>query len=157
MQLDQWAKRHNVTREALDELRALFIAPAPVDTRLKGASEAAVSNEVRLEAAEKGVVLYRNQVGACKDKSGRLIRYGWMNDSKAMNERVKSGDFIGIRPVLITPEMVGCTIGQFVMREVKKASWTFKGNSHELAQLRCLKFVASKGGDACFTNGRGSI
>ena len=85
------------------------------------------------------------------------MRYGWMNDSKAMNERVKSGDFIGIRPVLITPEMVGCTIGQFVMREVKKASWTFKGDAHEMAQLRCLEFVASKGGDACFTNGRGSV
>lgn len=154
--MQQWAKRHGVTPEALDELQRMLTHPESVKP-LVGKSEAAVLNSVRLEASEKGVRLYRNNVGACQDKSGRLVRYGWMNDSKQMNERIKSGDLIGIRPVLITPDMVGTTIGQFVMREVKKGDWTFKATPHEMAQLRCIEFVVSLGGDACFANGRGTL
>ena len=154
--VQKWAKRHGVTPEALDELQRMLTHPEDVKP-LVGKSEAAVSNAVRLEASEKGVRLYRNNVGACQDKSGRLVRYGWMNDSKQMNERIKSGDLIGIRPVLITSDMVGTTIGQFVMREVKKGDWVFKGTPHELAQLRCIEFVVSLGGDACFANGRGTL
>lgn len=155
--LKDWAARHNVTPEALDELQKLFTYPVDTPTSLQGASEGAVSNAVRLEASRKGVRLYRNNVGACEDKRGRLVRYGWMNDSKQMNERIKSGDLIGIRPVLITQDMVGSTIGQFVMREVKKGGWMFKGDPHEKAQLACLEFVVSLGGDACFCNDIGSI
>ena len=157
IKLNEWAKRHGVTPEALAELQQLFTQPTDVPHSMSGASEAAVLNAVRLEASRIGVRLYRNQVGACEDKNGRQIRYGWMNDSKKMNEHIKSGDLIGIRPVLITQEMVGCTIGQFVMREVKRANWKYTGTSHEIAQLRCLEFVVSLGGDACFCNDVGSL
>ena len=157
LKLKEWAKRHDVTPEALAELQQLFTQSTDVPHSMSGASEAAVLNAVRLEASRIGVRLYRNQVGACEDKNGRQIRYGWMNDSKKMNEHIKSGDLIGIRPVLITQEMVGCTIGQFVMREVKHADWVWEATEHEIAQLRCLELVVSLGGDACFCNDVGSL
>ena len=155
--LNDWAKRHGVTPEALAELQQLFTQPTDVPHSMTGASEAAVLNAVRLEGSYKGVHLGRNNVGACRNERGRLIRYGWMNDSKKMNEHIKSGDLIGIRPVLITQEMVGCTIGQFVMREVKHADWVWEATEHEIAQLRCLELVVSLGGDACFCNDVGSL
>lgn len=155
--LNEWAKRHDVTPEALAELQALFTAPIDTPNTMNGASEAAVSNAVRLEASRKGVRSWRNNVGACEDKRGRLIRYGLANDSAAMNKALKSSDLIGIRPLLITPDMVGCTIGQFVAREVKRADWKFTGTERENAQLRFLELVVSLGGDACFCNDVGSI
>lgn len=155
--LNEWAKRHNITPEALAELQAIFTAPNDAPHSMSGASEAAVSNAVRLEASRNGVRLYRNNVGACEDKRGRLIRYGLANDSAAMNKALKSSDLIGIRPVLITPNMVGTTIGQFIAREVKRADWKFTATERENAQLRFLELIVSLGGDACFCNDVGSI
>ncbi len=158
IQLQEWAKRHNVTPEALEELRALFVAPVTDPTvNMSGASEATVSNAVRLEASRVGARCFRNNVGACQDKQGRLIRYGLANDSAAMNKVIKSSDLIGIRPVVITQDMVGCTIGQFVAREVKRADWKYKGTEREVAQLRFLELIVSLGGDACFANGVGTL
>ena len=154
--LHTWAVRHGVSSEALDELRQMLIV-RPDNNTLRGASESVVSKRIQLEASYKGVTLWRNNVGACQDKSGRVIRYGLANDSKKMNEHIKSSDLIGVRPVTITQNMVGGVIGQFVSREVKKGDWTFKGDAHELAQLRWLELVVSLGGDACFASGEGSI
>lgn len=158
--LQDWARRHGVSPQALVELQAIFSgANTEPDTMSRGkpGSESAVTNDVRLEAGRKGVRIFRNNVGACEDKTGRLIRYGLANDSAQMNRRVKSSDLIGIRPLLITPEMVGGTVGQFVAREVKAANWRYRGNDHELAQLAFLQLVASLGGDACFTNHANSL
>lgn len=62
---------------------------------MTGKSESAVQSEIRVRAAELGLRLWRNNSGACEDKTGRLIRYGLANDSAQMNRRVKSGDLIG--------------------------------------------------------------
>tara|TARA_R110002049_G_scaffold101556_4_gene246474 strand:+ start:2275 stop:2757 length:483 start_codon:yes stop_codon:yes gene_type:complete len=156
--ITQWAIRHGVSHVALDELRSMFVSPeTDVKRFLPGASEAAVVNNVRLEASRVGALLTRNNVGACMDKRGRLIRYGLFNDSKQMNEQIKSPDLIGIKPVLITQSHVGSVIGQFLARECKEGSWQFKATAHENAQLRCLELFASLGGDACFVNGEGSL
>lgn len=157
--LHEWAKRHGVTPAAMLELQGILtgVNTEPATTRAKPKSEGAISNDVRLEAGRKGVRLFRNNVGACMDDRGRPIRYGLANDSKQMNQRVKSSDLIGIRPVLITESMIGATIGQFVAREVKASSWVYRGNDHELAQLRFMTLIVGLGGDACFTNHDNSL
>lgn len=156
--LEQWSIRHNVSHQAMQELRAIFVAPYEPSRTNRSGSEAYVDSLIMLEAADKDVLLMRNNVGACQDKTGRMIRYGLLNESKQMNERIKSPDRIGIKRVLITPEMVGGTIGQFIAREIKKQDWTGRTLSpHEEAQLRCLQLFASYGADACFANGTGTL
>lgn len=159
--IHDWARRHGVSHQAMAELQAIFTG---VDTmpetmsRATPGSEGAVTNNVRLEAARKGVQLFRNNVGACLDKNGRMIRYGLANDSKQMNERIKSSDLIGIRPLLITPDMVGATVGQFVAREVKKEAWKpGEDPKREAAQLAFLQLIIAYGGDACFTSHANSL
>lgn len=123
----------------------------------EGRSEAVVSAQVRVEAAERGGILWRNNVGAALDRNGRTVRYGICNDSRRVNARFKSSDLIGILPVKITVKHVGSVIGQFFARECKKADWIYKGTDREKAQLRFIELVTSMGGNAAFTRGRGSI
>lgn len=160
MILDIWAKKHNVSQHALNELKhALQITNTDTQSNEIPLSEGAVQNQIRLEASEKNIRLWRNNVGAfnANHPPSPGTRWGLCNDSKQMNALVKSSDLIGIRPVLITPAHVGSTIGQFVAREVKKSAWTFKNDAHEEAQLNFLQIVLSLGGDACFANSRGSL
>lgn len=154
MTLEHWAIRHSVTAVAIAELRAMMgINTLPESSRAVAGSEAAVSNQVRLDAARNGIYLWRNNVGACVDKRGRSIRYGLCNDSKQLNERIKSADLIGIKPVLITPDLVGSTIGQFVSRECKEPGWQYSGTDRERAQLAWAELCMSLGADATFTTG----
>lgn len=156
--LTQWAIRHGVSHAALAELHAMFTAPVTDPQRIvSGLSEAAVSNRVVLEASRKGARLWRNNVGAYVDQSGREVRYGLCNLSKQMNAEIKSPDLVGIKPVLITPDMVGCTIGQFVAREIKAADWVWCGDAHETAQLTFLNLAAALGADACFAVSEGTL
>lgn len=157
--LHQWAMRHGIAPEALRELTAIM-CEVPTDPKLvlPGTSEAAISNMVRVEASDKGAWLLRNQVGACMDDRGRQIRFGLANDSKQMNQQIKSCDLIGIKPVLITPDHVGSLIGQFMGREVKKADWKFNPNDERaVAQLRFMNRAWSLGADVAFANGVGTV
>lgn len=154
MTLTQWAVRHGVSAEALAELTGIVTDPQSAPT---GQSEAAVQQLVRLEASRLGMRLFRNNVGACKDDTGRVIRYGLCNDSAQMNKAVKSSDLIGIRPVIITPDMVGHTIGQFVAREVKRPGWSYRGTDREVAQQAFGQLVLKLGGDFKFCTGEGSL
>lgn len=156
--LTQWAARHGVSQAALAELRAMMgVDTDPVKCTAKAGSEAAVQTAIRLEASRLGVRLWRNNVGACKDESGRIIRYGLCNDSAQLNKRIKSSDLIGIRPVVITPDMVGHIIGQFVAREVKRPDWKYTGTDREKAQLAFIELLLSLGADAAFASGEGSL
>ena len=154
--LQKWAKDHSISPFAIDELIAMF-APNDLVAPVKGMSEQAVKAAVRLEAASKGIHLWINNVGAFIDSRGVQVRYGLANDSKRLNSIFKSADLIGIRPILIGPEHLGLVIGQFVARECKQASWSYKGNDHELAQMAFLRLVSFAGGDASFCNGTGSL
>lgn len=157
-QLTNWAIRHGVSHVALAELTALFLSPVTCPTNaMVGKNEATVSNNVRLEASRVGARLWRCNTGAYQDQSGRMVRYGLCNESKQMNEVIKCSDLIGIKPVIITHDLVGATIGQFVARECKAGDWKYKGDEHELAQLRFLELVNGLGGDACFVNCEGSL
>jgi len=157
--LDDWASRWGVHPAALVELRMEFMAEAPAQTvKRKSGEEGQVSNDVRLEiASECDGRLFRNNVGAGYMKDGSFIRFGLANESKKMNETFKSSDLIGLKPVLITTEMVGTTIGQFVARESKRPGWVYRGTPREVGQLNFLKFVLTKGGDAAFVTGKGSF
>jgi hypothetical protein len=151
----EWAARWNIPVQALHELRDA-LAP-PTATSMPGKSEAAVQAQVRLEASQKGCRLFRNQVGAMYDATGQFIRFGLANDTHGMNKKIKSGDLIGIRPVIITPAHVGRTIGQFLSRECKHGDWTYKGDEHEIAQMAWAQLIVALGGDAGFANGEGTI
>lgn len=116
-------------------------------------SEATAQNLVRLAASRAGCRLWRNNVGAGYLTDGTFVRFGLANESAAVNKHIKSADLVGIRPVLITPDHVGQTIGQFLSREVKRPGWRYAGTAHERAQLAWAELVRSLGGDAAFTTG----
>lgn len=159
MILYQWAQRHNVPLAAIKELEQAFgvtdVLPSPSDVPL---SEAAVQTNIRLEAARKGVRLFRNNVGAFQDdETGSFVRYGLANESSQVNAVIKSGDLIGIRPLVVTPQMVGGIVGQFVSREAKREGWRYSGTERERAQLRWIELIISLGGDAAFASGEGTL
>ena len=155
----QWAARHGVSLQAVQELASLFGMHGGHDlpSEVKGTSEAAVQAAVRLEAARKGLRLFRNNVGALVDSRGVPVRYGLANDSKQLNEVMKSADLIGWRPLLIEPRHVGTVVGQFVSREVKAVGWHYTGADREPAQLAWAQLVTSGGGDAAFCTGVGTL
>lgn len=152
MNIHDWAKRHNVSHAALQELLMTVGATPTVTSEL---SESAIQTNIRLEASRLGVRLWRNNVGVAHDsEAGTYVRYGLANESTQMNKVVKSSDLIGIRPVMITQAHVGTIIGQFVSREVKHGKWRYTGTDREVAQLNWINLINSMGGDAMFTTGR---
>lgn len=151
----EWQRKHGITAEALADLVTMVGLDVPRST--EDTPEARVQDEARLLASKMGWRLFRNNVGVLKDERGVPVRYGICNDSPAMNKRIKSSDLIGIRPVVITPDMVGSTIGQFVAREIKRTGWKYKGTEHEEAQLAFGTLVIGLGGDFKFWNGEGDL
>lgn len=158
--LHAWSIRHHVSLEALQELHILLTSTVPSPITAQGASEtskpqseADVQARVRLAASQAGDVLWRNNTGVLPDARGVPVRFGLCNESKAVNDKCKSSDLIGIKRVLITQDMVGHTIGQFYAREVKRVGWRYTGTPREVAQLRFIEAVTVMGGDAAFTTG----
>ena len=166
MTYDQWVARHP---QADAELSQVFTATCtyPAISEIGDKSESYVQQQVRMTFARSGGTLWRNNVGATPTKETHKcpackfkfevkkppVRYGLCNDSSKLNKRFGSSDLIGIKPVTITPQHVGQTIGQFVSVEVKEPGWVFKGTEHEEKQQRWLHLVASKGGLAYFSTG----
>lgn len=95
--------------------------------------------------------LWRNNVGALVDKRGRPVRFGLANDTEALNGTLKSGDLIGWRPLLITPDMVGDCVAQFVSIECKADGWTYSAaEARSVAQNRWGAMIRREGGFAGF-------
>lgn len=156
IELRQWAVRHHVSLEALAELSGMLGAiGAPAGEA--GASEARVQSQVRLAAPSAGMRLWRNNVGALTDERGIPVRYGLANDTKKLNEQLKSSDLIGWRRLPITPAMVGGIVAQFVSFETKHGGWSYKGDQHEVAQQRWLTLVQADGGYARFVSDAGQL
>lgn len=114
--------------------------------------ESQVQQEVQIAARHFNCTLLRNNSGAFSDKDGRQVRYGLGHTSP--KQQFKSSDLIGITKIVITPDMVGRTIGVFTALEVKKESWneSKKFDDHEIKQNNFLLFVKLNGGIASFIN-----
>lgn len=148
----EWADRWGIPHAAITELLATIGVHWDAPNNAK-TPEGEVQQRVRLEASAKGCVLWRNNVGVTENH----VRYGLCNDSPKVNKRLKSADLVGIRPVIVTPEMVGRKVGIFLAREAKGGDWVYRGTAREEAQLRWAMIVLGMGGEAAFTNAEGSI
>ena len=73
-------------------------------------TEAAYQSQMRATAARHGLWLFRNNVGACIDRTGRRITYGLMPGS---------ADCIGWMPYVVTAADVGRTLAVFASVEFK--------------------------------------
>lgn len=109
--------------------------------------ESTNQNQIRLSAAKQGVTLWRNNNGAFEDKNGRWVRYGLANESKKISKHIKSSDLIGVKPVIVTPEMIGKIIGVFTAVEVKSSNWRYNPNDERtIAQQNYINVVWQNGG-----------
>lgn len=156
MNLIQWATKWGVSLAAVEDLRCGFGLVNTDPQPFAGESEAAIQTRIRLEATSKGCRVWRNNVGGAMTENG-FLRYGLANDSKQMNQMIKSSDLIGLRPLMITQQHVGTVVGQFIAREVKAGDWKWSGSPRELAQLKFLELVSSMGGDAAFACSEGTL
>jgi VRR-NUC domain len=73
-------------------------------------NETNLTRQIWRALSDKGVTLFRNNVGKLCDARGRWVTFGL---------HVGSGDLIGWTPTLITPDMVGRTLAVFTSVEVK--------------------------------------
>jgi len=154
--LYEWAAAWGVRPAALADLRARLCAGDAASPKV-GRSEAAIQAAIRVEASAKGMRLWRNNVGASYDDHGNFLRYGLANESAGMNRVIKSGDLIGVQPVVVTQAHVGTTIGRFLSVEVKEATWRYSGTDREKAQLAWAALVESLGGRALIANREGVL
>lgn len=143
MMLNEWARRHCLPPSALVELAQILGAGEPTLPHPQaGQSEAAIQQLVRLEVAQRGNRVWRNNSGAAQDlETGRIVRYGLGNDSAKVCEVMKSSDLIGITR---RPE---CGCGVFTAYEAKKPGWKFRpSDKRASAQLNFMNLVVSLGG-----------
>lgn len=112
------------------------------------AKESAVTSQVRLVAAQNNILLWRNNCGGFYDEHGRFVRYGLGSELK-----LASSDWIGITPMLLTPEMVGKIVGVFTAVEMKAEGFKFnKNDKHLLQQKHFIDIVQNYGGLAGFAS-----
>lgn len=113
--------------------------------------ESELQDHIRVDAPNHGCILMRNNSGVLLDQTGRPVRYGLMNDSKKVNDQIKSSDLIGFTRVTITPEMVGQTFAVFTAVEVKRPGWILNlKDARERAQQNFIEWIKIKGGFAGF-------
>lgn len=158
MTYNEWAAVHPAA--ACDLNRMLGSVPLPaVPEGGDGKSEAWAQQSCRLDASKSGAMSWRNNVGAtpakCPDcgTPRQPIRFGLANDSKKLNETIKSSDLILAIPRRITPAMVGTTMAQFGAVETKRPGWHYTGTKQEPAQAAWLALITRLGGFATFSTG----
>lgn len=96
--------------------------------------ESNIQAQIQLALSEHGIVSFRNNIGsAVNPHNGNYVQYGVGG--------VGGADLICIIPTVITPDMVGQTIGVFGAIEVKTAI-----GRPSKDQLRFLEIVKQKAG-----------
>jgi hypothetical protein len=112
--------------------------------------ELPAQDDVRTAAGMLDAPLWRNNNGSFYNGM-RQVRFGLGNDSKAVNEVMKSSDLIGITPRLIMPGDVGRIMGIFTAVEMKAPDWHMIPSDHRAAaQLNFIEVVKRHGGFAGF-------
>ncbi len=96
--------------------------------------ESSLYTPIILKATELNCRLFRNNCGQLKNERGQWVRFGVANPG--------GSDLIGIAPCVVTPEMVGLTVGIFLSVEVKPD----RGKKASTPQRAFLDFVAMMGG-----------
>lgn len=103
-------------------------------------NEATTSAIIEQYAPRMGFTLLRNNVGAARDDTGRLIRFGLGNTSAKRTKIITSVDWIGWRD----------SDGRFTAIEAKRAGWRGPTDERERAQKAFIDLVRSRGGIAGF-------
>jgi hypothetical protein len=109
-----------------------------------------------------GIRLFRNNSGVLPDPiTKRPVRFGLGNESKKLNKEFKSGDYIGVTPLTITPEMVGKTVGVFTNLEVKAEGFverdSYRDNQREYGQKNYIVMIRKLGGLAGFVTNESDV
>ncbi len=123
-------------------------------------SETVIQQQTRLECARNDLLIWRNNVGACLDNTGRMIRYGLGNDSAQLNAVIKSSDLIGITPVTAFLTSTGRweRLGVFTALEIKASGWRQQpSDERAIAQAKFHAIVREAGGFAGFVTVPGDI
>lgn len=106
-------------------------------------SEADVNDTIREFSAKRDdLVLWRNNRGEALTSSGATVRYGVGPNG--------ASDWIGYRVLVVTPDMVGYEIAQFIAVEAKAPD----AGPPDDAQSRFLNSVNIAGGRAIVVRGR---
>lgn len=146
--LNAWAARHHISPAAMQDLYYTLGLSVPQQTLTGEGSEAGVQSQITLEAARRGMRLWRNNSGAAVDERGVPVRFGLGNISAQVNSVMKSSDLIGITPVRCH---CGAAYGVFTAYEVKKPGWVFRqSDKRAVAQLNYINIVIASGGIAKF-------
>lgn len=99
-------------------------------------SEAEIQAAIWLAVGKlPGVRIFRNNMGVATFAGGQLVRYGLANPG--------GSDLIGLRSVVVTPEMIGQKLAIFTALEVKTPTGRV-----EPEQRNFVEFVQSFGGIA---------
>lgn len=111
--------------------------------------ESAVASHIRLDAAQRDIMLLRNNSGGFYDHTGRFVRYGL--GAFTESDGLASSDYIGWTPVFITPDMVGQVLPVFTAVETKPSDWKFyKSDKRACNQQAFIDMVRAAGGKAGF-------
>lgn len=103
-------------------------------------NEATTNAIIEANAPAMGFTLQRNNVGAARDDTGRVIRFGLGNISAKRTKVITSVDWIGWQD----------GTGRFTAIEAKRGGWTKPTDARERAQQRYIELVRSCGGIAGF-------
>jgi hypothetical protein len=85
-----------------------------------------IQQRIRLACGHGPVRLWRNNTGAMADQQGRFVRFGLCKGSS---------DLIGLRSVVVSPEMVGQRLAQFVALEIKTARGVISSEQRAFLEL----------------------
>jgi hypothetical protein len=119
--------------------------------------EGSAAQKVRVRATAWFCRLFRNNSGVLPSiDSNRPVRFGLGNESKELNREMKSHDYIGFTPIVITQDMVGNKVAVFTSVETKAEGFEVKKKyskkSREQAQNNWSILIRENGGIAGFAS-----